>query len=348
MINFVFDREREKFVSMSAKQSIPLLDNFNRVHDYLRISLTDKCNLRCTYCMPELTNFLPDQHLMQAGEIEKIASLFVNEYGVKKIRITGGEPLIRKNAAEIIRSLGKLDVNLGITTNAVYLDQFLDLFEEIGLQSINISLDTFDSDLFKRITLRDDYERVTGNINLAIARGFRVKINAVIMKGVNEKEIVDFVNRTRDQDLHVRFIEFMPFDGNNWDWERVFPYSEMLKCIRQKFEIEKLNDHPNSTSKGWKVKGHKGTFSVISTITEQFCSGCNRIRLTADGKIRNCLFSTTEYDLLSVLRANEALQPVIEAAIKAKAQKLGGLPEFQDEESLRKSLSERSMVKIGG
>lgn len=333
---------------MSTQPISPILtDAFGRGHDYLRISLVDSCNLRCTYCMPENIRFLPPSKLMSADEIFGIASVFVDA-GVRKIRLTGGEPLLRRDAHEILRKLGSLPVELAITTNATLLHEFLDVFEEIGLHSLNISLDTLDAERFAAITRRDQFALVKANIDQALQRGFRVKVNMVVMRDLNEDELIDFVALGENADLHMRFIEFMPFDGNAWNWEKVFSYDEMLTKIGTRYAIEKLSDKPHSTSKAHRVPGFKGTFSVISTVTKPFCEGCNRLRLTAEGKLRNCLFAKAETDLLAAFRAGEDLRPLIAASVGAKAQRLGGLPEFQDQEALHAQLSKRAMVKIGG
>jgi cyclic pyranopterin phosphate synthase len=325
-----------------------LIDKFGRVHDYLRISLVDKCNLRCTYCMPENARFMPEDQLLSANEIVDLAHLFVNDYGIKKIRFTGGEPLVRKEAASIIERITQLPVKLAITTNAILLDRYFDLFQQVGLNSMNVSLDSFNPEEFLALTKRDEFDKVKANIDRAIELGFRIKLNMVVMKGVNDKELIDFVARTEHDNLHVRFIEFMPFDGNSWNWDKVLSYSDMMQRIEAKFEVEKLKDGPNSTSKSYQVKGFKGTFAVISSVTAPFCTTCNRIRITADGMIRNCLFDTGEINLLKALRNNEDVHALIEQSIANKAQQLGGLPNFQDQEKLMENLSDRSMVKIGG
>jgi cyclic pyranopterin phosphate synthase len=324
-----------------------LIDAFGRGHDYLRISLVDSCNLRCTYCMPENIRFLPPSKLMTADEIHGIAAIFVAA-GVRKIRLTGGEPLLRRDAHDIIRKLGSLPVELAITTNATLLHEFLDVFEEVGLRSLNISLDTLDPERFAAITRRDQFAIVKANVALALQRGFKVKLNMVVMRDVNDDELVDFVALGAEADLHMRFIEFMPFDGNAWHWDKVFSYDEMLEKIGARFPIEKLSDKPHSTSKAHRVPGFRGTFAVISTVTKPFCEGCNRLRLTAEGKLRNCLFARAETDLLAAFRAGEDIRPLIAASVAGKAERLGGLPEFADEGALLEQLSKRAMVKIGG
>ncbi len=325
-----------------------LIDRFDRVHDYLRISLVDKCNLRCTYCMPEHIRFLPQSHLMSNDEAFEIARIFVEDFGIRKIRLTGGEPLLRKDAGSLIERIAGLGTQLAITTNGLLLHDFLPLFRKVGLRSLNISLDTLREDRFLEITRRPGFTQVMENIRLALSEGFRVKVNVVAMRGVNEDEIVDFVRLTEKEDLHIRFIEFMPFDGNQWNWDKVYAFKEMLALIGNDYAIHKLNDAPHSTAKAYQVENFKGTFSVISTITEAFCSSCNRIRLTAEGKLRNCLFSKKETDLLGEFRAGNDIRPLIVSSILGKHEKLGGLPEFEDEAAVKKALSDRAMVKIGG
>lgn len=263
-----------------------IIDGFNRVHDYLRISLTDNCNLRCFYCMPEEEyEFTPVSRLMQADEIESIARIFV-ENGVNKIRLTGGEPLVRKDAADIIERLAKLPVKLTMTTNATRLDKFLDVILSSGIRSLNISLDTLNKDRFLMLTKRDQYDEVMSNVDLMIRSNIHVKLNAVIMKGINDDEINDFILLTRDLPIHVRFIEFMPFTGNQWNSQRVFTWQQILEKATQQFDVLPLEREKHETAKKYKVPGHQGTFAVISTMSAPFCGDCNRMRLTADGKMK--------------------------------------------------------------
>lgn len=332
---------------MTATPHPVLQDRFGRVHDYLRISLVDKCNLRCTYCMPEHVRFLPHNQLMTADEIVALAEIFV-ELGVRKIRLTGGEPLMRKDFGTIVRRLGALPVELALSTNAILLHEVLPDLQAAGLRSINVSLDSLDAARFKALTLRDQFQAVQDNLRLALAQGIRIKLNVVVMRGVNTDELAAFVALTESAGIHVRFIEFMPFDGNRWEWEKVYGLEEILADLAAHYPIEKLNDDPHSTSRAYRVPGFKGTFAVISTVTAPFCEGCNRIRLTAEGKLRNCLFAREELDLLTALRAGTDVRALIHAGILAKAERLGGLPDFQDRDALAAALSARAMVKIGG
>lgn len=325
-----------------------LTDSFGRVHDYLRISLTDHCNLRCTYCMPEDIRFMENDRLMRTDEVLAMARFFVEEYGIRKIRITGGEPLVHRDAGHIIRTLGALPVSLSLTTNGILLHKVMDDILAAGMKSVNISLDSLNPDTFFRLTRRDVFGAVIGNISLSLDSGLSVKLNAVAMRGENEKELLDFVALTRKPGMHVRFIEFMPFSGNGWEWNKVLPVAEILAAIQQQYPFSPVSSVPNSTASVYQVQGFEGTFGVISTVTEPFCGTCNRIRLTADGKLRNCLFARQETDLLTALRKGEDLHPLIESAIASKAAALGGLPVFTERDALMEALSDRAMVKIGG
>ncbi len=318
-----------------------LFDTFGRLHDYLRISLTDACNLRCVYCMPnEKMLVTPSAKLMQANEIESIASTFI-ELGVKKIRLTGGEPLLRKDAKAIIQRLSKLPAELTISTNAVLVDEFIDTFKTANIHSVNVSLDTLNPDEFFAMTKRGDFEKIKKNIYTLLMHNFKVKVNMVVIKGINEHAIFDFIDWTKNYPLDVRFIEFMPFAGNAWQLEKVFSYAEMLTMIETKYEFEKLEDAKNDTAKKYKVKGYSGSFSFITTVTEPFCGDCNRLRITADGKMKNCLFSQNETDLLSAFRSGKNIRPLILSCLKNKKLERGGRFDFENIEN-------RSMIRIGG
>jgi cyclic pyranopterin phosphate synthase len=325
-----------------------LIDSFDRVHNYLRISLTDNCNLRCFYCMPEENyEFTPASRLMQADELEHLAKIFV-ENGVRKIRLTGGEPLVRKDAAEIISRLSRLPVELTLTTNATRLHDFAGVLEEAKIKSINVSLDTLDADKFNIITRRDGFRKVMDNIHLMLSRNIHVKVNVVVMKGLNDNEIIDFITWTKDLPVQVRFIEFMPFDGNRWTSNQVFTWHDILRKIEKKYTPVRLHDGVHDTDKKYRIEGHKGSFSVISTMSSPFCSGCNRMRLTADGKMKNCLFSDKETDLLTALRNKADVLPLILESIGSKAKELGGQFTKDFEKIDTGGLQNRSMISIGG
>lgn len=323
-------------------------DRFGRIHDYLRISLTDHCNLRCFYCMPEEKYaFAPASRLMQTEEINTLAKVFVSQ-GVKKIRLTGGEPLVRKDAPEIIESLGKLGIELAITTNGIRIDEMMDELIHANVTAMNISLDTLEREKFLKITRRDLFDRVKRNIDLALQHHVKLKINVVVMKGLNDNEILDFIELTRDNRLEVRFIEFMPFSGNRWTSNQVVTLQEILLKASGRYEIIPLPQEPNDTSKKYKVPGYTGSFAVISTMSEPFCGTCNRMRLTADGKLKNCLFSKNETDLLTALRRGEEILPLIRHNINEKAKALGGQFSGVFENIDTAALENRSMITIGG
>ena len=323
-------------------------DNYNRIHDYLRISLTDNCNLRCFYCMPEEDyDFTPASRLMHADEIETLAKIFVAQ-GVKKIRLTGGEPLVRKDAAQIISALGKLPVELAITTNGTRLHEMLHVLKDANISTINISLDTLQPDKFLLITRRDLFHQVRGNIELLLHHNFNVKINVVVMKGFNDDEINDFIAWTTHIPVQIRFIEFMPFSGNRWTSNKVFSLHEILSQVSEQYSFLPLQGNANDTAKHYTVPGHAGSFAVISTMSEPFCSTCNRMRLTADGKLKNCLFSNGETDLLTALRNGDDVLPLIHASIKSKAQELGGQFSGTFKMLNADTIHNRSMITIGG
>ena len=328
-----------------------LTDSFKRKHTYLRISLIERCNLKCTYCMPEEGIPLsPRNHLMSYEEIYTIAKTFV-KHGVTKIRLTGGEPLIRKDIHVILKKLSSLGVELSITTNAVLVHKYIDALKEFGIKSINVSLDTLKREKFSQITRRNEFERVYQNILLLIREGFHVKINSVLIKDFNEDEIIDFIELTKKHPITIRFIEFMPFNGNKWDMSKLVSYAQVMDRAHAKYSkelIQRLQDAPNDTSKNYKVMGYQGSFSVISSVTNPFCDSCNRIRLTANGRLKNCLFSDGEEDLLTPLREGKEIEPIIYKLIQGKKKIRNGMEtieSFQEPESHNQN---RSMIAIGG
>ena len=325
-----------------------IIDKFNRVHDYLRISLTDNCNLRCFYCMPdEDYDFTPASRLMQVDEILHLASVFVAE-GVKKIRLTGGEPLVRKDAAKIIMGLAALPVELTLTTNATRLQDFIPVLVAAKIKSINISLDTLQKDKFLLVTRRDLFEQVMSNIQLLLDQGIQVKINVVMMKDFNDGEIHDFIEWTKHTPVDIRFIEFMPFSGNRWTSNQVISQEHILKIVAARYDYIPLTGDLHDTAQSYLIAGHAGRFSIISTMTKPFCAGCNRMRLTADGKLKNCLFSVGETDLLQPLRRGEDVLPLIHQNIQGKAKELGGQFTNALEQIEALTIENRSMITIGG
>ena len=323
-----------------------IVDNFGRPHTYLRISLTDRCNLRCFYCMPEEgIPLIEKPNIMTLEEIIDLAGTF-RDLGVDTIRLTGGEPLVRKNFGFLVEELAKLGVTLKITTNGIVLDKYLDLFQKIGLQKINLSLDTLDKAKSVFITKRDYFDRILKNLEMALEMEMEVKLNIVLIKGVNDNEINDFIELTKHRNLTVKFIEFMPFKGNKWDWSKGVGRQEILDIISERFgKIEELKNPRHSTSSNFKVEGHVGSFAIVSTITNPFCDDCNRIRVTADGKMMNCLFANSDTDLLTPLRNGEPMENIIINAIKTKKYSRDGMDVKMDADQYEKN---RSMISIGG
>lgn len=335
-------------MSKDSPASDMLIDSFGRLHTYLRISLTERCNLRCHYCMPaEGVELTPSPQLLSQKEIVRLANLFVSS-GVEKIRLTGGEPTIRKDIEDICLQLSNLQglKTLAMTTNGITLAKKLPKLKECGLTSVNISLDTLVPAKFEFITRRKGHERVMESINTAVDLGYNpVKVNCVVMRGLNDDEIFDFVELTREKPINVRFIEFMPFDGNVWNVKKLVPYSEMLDKVAKQFTgLKRLKDHPTDTAKNFRVDGHCGTVSFITSMTEHFCAGCNRLRLLADGNFKVCLFGPSEVSLRDPLRHgadDDELKEVIGAAVKRKKASHAGM--FDIARTVN-----RPMIHIGG
>lgn len=328
-----------------------LRDSFGRIHNYLRISLTERCNLRCTYCMPADGVVLsPKEGIMTADEIEKLASIFVN-LGINKIRLTGGEPLVREDFEDIALRLGKLNVELAITTNGILIDRYLETFKKAGIKKVNVSIDTLNQSKFENITRRNLFEKVKRNIDLLFEHGFTPKLNVVVMKNVNDDELMDFIKLTQSKATTIQFIEFMPFHGNKWDSSQTVKSQDILVMAENHFgkdQVIKLQDSKNDTSKKYRIKDFTGAFGFISTVSNPFCDTCNRIRLTANGRIKNCLFSATETDLLTVLRTGGDVKQLIIESVQNKKQKLGGIKDFTNEEGRVMAEENRSMIMIGG
>ncbi|XP_032504288.1 molybdenum cofactor biosynthesis protein 1 isoform X1 [Phocoena sinus] len=316
----------------AAPFSAFLTDSFGRRHSYLRISLTEKCNLRCQYCMPEEgVPLTPKADLLTTEEILTLARLFVKE-GVDKIRLTGGEPLIRPDVVDIVAQLHQLEGlrTIGITTNGINLARLLPQLQEAGLGTINISLDTLVPAKFEFIVRRKGFRKVMEGIHKAIELGYSpVKVNCVVMRGLNEDELLDFVALTEGLPLDVRFIEYMPFDGNKWNFKKMVSYKEMLDTLRQQWpELEKLPEEESSTAKAFKIPGFRGRVSFITSMSEHFCGTCSRLRITADGNLKVCLFGNSEVSLRDHLRAGaseEELLCIIGAAVGRKKRQHAGM-----------------------
>ncbi|KAK4545349.1 hypothetical protein LTR36_003529 [Oleoguttula mirabilis] len=319
--------DRKRAVRDTKPFSDFLTDTFHRQHDYLRISVTERCNLRCLYCMPEEgIQLSPNKDVLTTAEIYYLSALFVNQ-GVNKIRLTGGEPTVRKDIVPLMQQIGSLRRNglkeLALTTNGISLHRKLDQMVEAGLTGVNISLDTLDPFQFQLLTRRQGFEAVMKSINRVqemnkLGAGVKLKINCVAMRGLNDHQILPFVEMTRDQDVEVRFIEYMPFGGNKWSQNKMLPYAEMLDMIREKYPtVARMRDAKNDTSKTWHVPGFKGRVGFITSMTHNFCGSCNRLRITSDGNLKVCLHGNTEVSLRDLLRQDQGGEPMDEAAFEA-------------------------------
>ncbi|XP_050064048.1 molybdenum cofactor biosynthesis protein 1 isoform X2 [Aphis gossypii] len=307
-----------------------LTDTFGRKHNYLRVSLTERCNLRCEYCMPLKGTKLSEQSkLLSNNEIVRLVSLFA-KYGVDKIRITGGEPTVKKDIIQIVESLRNIKTlkTIAMTTNGLTLTKYLVDFQRAGLNALNVSLDTLQQNTYGKITRRDGQllKRVLAGIDLALQLGFSpVKVNCVLMRGINFDELRDFVEMTRHRTISYRFIEFMPFSMNDWDEKRMVPYKEAIREIMKSYpNFEPCNNEPNSTSKMYRVPGFVGNIGFISSMTEDYCDSCNRLRLMADGNLKACLFQNNEISLRDPLRegaSDEELLDIISNAVNDKKRK---------------------------
>jgi cyclic pyranopterin phosphate synthase len=235
-----------------------------------------------------------------------------------------------------------------MTSNGTRLHEFVDEILAAGIKSINISLDTLQKDRYLLMTKRDKQEQVLRNIELMLSKGIKVKVNVVAMKGINDSEILDFIAWTKNTPIHIRFIEFMPFDRNQWQSDKVITLKEILAIVQSKYAIDTLDRKAHDTAKSFQVPGHQGTFAVISTMSAPFCSDCNRMRLTADGKMKNCLFSTTETDILTAYRNGLDITPLIQENVQSKKQALGGQFSTDLEKIETDHLHNRTMISIGG
>ena len=329
-----------------------LVDPQGRIVRDLRVSVTDRCNFRCTYCMPEEgMAWLPRSEVLTFEEIERIARVCVERFGFTGIRITGGEPTVRAHLPVLVSKLAALGTDLSMTTNGTSLRLLAHELREAGLQRINISLDTLQRDRFVELTRRDALEATLDGIAAALGAGFApVKVNCVVMRGVNDDEVVDLACWAREVGVVMRFIEFMPLDADGaWTDEQVVPASEIVQRIGAVFPLEAFVERGAQPAQRWRyVDGGgapgSGEVGVVASVTQSFCSSCDRVRLTADGQFRSCLFATTETDLRPVLRGggnDDALARAISGDVATKwAGHSIGQPVF-----LRPS---RSMSQIGG
>ena len=343
--------EREEtLVPLTFDEPLPgqLVDSFGRVINSLRISVTDRCNLRCTYCMPEEVEFMQRDLVLSYEEIARFVRI-VAPLGINKLRITGGDPLIRKDLPILIRQLDAIDgINdIGMTTNGFFLEEHAQSLKDAGLHRINVSLDTLVKEKFVEITRRDALQNVLDGIRAAGRVGFSpIKINAVAIRSFTDDEVLDFAELARNQGHQVRFIEFMPLDADDaWEMQKVLPGREIIERIDAAFPLEAINNNQKEPATLYRFKdGIGGDIGIIPSVTEPFCDHCNRIRITSDGKLRTCLFSIRETDIRSLLRGDAGDEMIARQVVEAVRNKEPGhkinQPDFIK--------PQRAMFSIGG
>lgn len=323
-----------------------LVDQFERKADYLRIAVTDRCNLRCRYCMPAHgIDFVNRKELLSYDEIVRLANIF-KDSGVNKVRVTGGEPFVRRDMDVLIQSLCEIFQSVHITTNASLIHEHMELLKHPHIKSLNISLDSLEAKSFAEITRRDEFERVHANILSALEQGITVKMNMVVMKGVNDHEIPAFVEFGKRYGTEVRFIEAMPFNANDGNKDVFLSHDDILSRVTSAFTtVEPRVDSSNSSSLKYEVDG-KSRIGIIPAYTRSLCGTCNRVRLTSKGELLTCLYAKVGVNLRDKMRqenmSDEALKEIIHAAVWRK-RKNGN-----EEEELRHESVFQSMTSIGG
>ncbi|MGE5680058.1 MAG: GTP 3',8-cyclase MoaA [Bacillota bacterium] len=331
-----------------------LLDNFGRIHNYLRVSLTDRCNLNCSYCNPLRDNSakMNRTEMLSFDELSRLLVLFLSELGIRKIRFTGGEPFVRKEIINFFRSVGRLkskyDFEFALTTNGTLLKDHLAELKSIGLDKLNISLDSLKPYTFRYLTGSNKLQDVIDAVNIAGETGFSsLKINTVILKGINDNEIIDFVNFIKNRPVTLRFIEYMPFGNNSWDDKKFISAKDVKQIIEKCFDITKVADEPDSVAESYKLSNFIGKVGFISPVSDHFCTSCSRLRLKANGTMKLCLFSdpAEEIDLKKYLRSgyasNQELKEIIFNSLRLKK-----LQHASVEELLRSGTS--NMTETGG
>ena len=328
----------------------PLLDSFGRVHDNLRISVTDRCNIRCFYCMPEHeVRFVERREILDFEEIERFVKIAVG-LGINKVRITGGEPLVRRDLPVLVRSLASIPGvrDLALTTNGVLLDELAEPLYEAGLRRINVHVDTLDRARFQQITRRDDLDRVLKGIETAKRLGFGpIKINAVAVKNLVEPDVVPLARFARENGFEVRYIEFMPLDAQHlWDRSKVLLADQIIEMLSREIgPLEVIPDaDPRAPALEYRFADGIGRLGFIASVSRPFCLNCNRIRLTADGKLRYCLFAIAEDDVKSLLRSGASDEAIAALVRRNIADKWEG----HEINSTRFVAPPRPMYSIGG
>ncbi|MBN4050479.1 GTP 3',8-cyclase MoaA [Gammaproteobacteria bacterium AH-315-M22] len=345
--------EQKTTTTADALSPSTLLDRYGRRFNYARIALNERCNLRCTYCMPEQgVDFQPPEKLLHKDEISRLVQVLAS-VGVNKLRFTGGEPTLRKDLPELVAMAANTRgiENVCLTTNGLLLHRMLDDLKHAGLTGINISLDTLSEDRFKRITRRSGLKQTLQNIELALQKGFSsIKINVVVMRGINDDEIEPFCELTRDSRLTVRFIEFMPFDAKQlWsDGDYLVRAKDIVTQLHKTYNELLVVKGSETEHHHYRIAGYKGTVAVIPAFTRSLCRNCNRIRITADGQLRNCLYSGTDYDLRGLMRRGDSNAQIVTQIEQAIAEKVVDGIEARERSVTKVAVSRISMTQIGG
>lgn len=326
-----------------------LIDNHKRTINYLRLAVTDRCNLRCNYCMPaEGISFVQNKKLLTIDELKKISQVLVGQ-GVSKIRITGGEPFVRKDLIDLLRYLQKLEGldDISITTNATLIGPYIDELKKLGIKNINVSLDAIDRSTFEKITRRNQYDTVHENLIRLITEGFNVRINFIVLEGQNEQDIIPILELMKHYPVSVRFLEEMPFNGGSKSFEKItWDYKVILTHITKHFSnFKKLDSPETSTSINYKIEGHKGTFGLIPSFSRTFCGSCNRLRITATGDIITCLYGKPKANLRDIVRNKNSKNGIENAILKAVGSRAKTGFDAQKENG---GVFENSMTSIGG
>ncbi|MEM4312301.1 MAG: GTP 3',8-cyclase MoaA [Nitrososphaerales archaeon] len=327
-----------------------LMDSFGRRASKLRISVTDRCNFRCDFCMPLNPVWLPHSEILTYEEITRITKILVN-LGIRKVRLSGGEPLVRKDLEILVNMLNKIYEieSISMTTNGALLEEKARVLKDNGLKSVTISLHSLKPELYDSITrTKNMFYKVLRGIEEAKRVGLKVKINCVVTRNCNDNEVLDFAKLAYEGNINVRFIEYMPFDGNKlWDIEKVVSGDEILERIKSHYPLVKLPREHGSTAENYAFKdGSKGGIGIISSITKPFCKDCDRIRLKADGKIVPCLFSNDEYDLKPLLRGGASDEEIAQFIKESFWKKSEGVEAMIKKNLVLKHI--RSMYTIGG
>ncbi len=324
-----------------------LIDRYGRIHTYLRISVTDRCNLRCTYCMPkEGIEWKQKEDILTFEEIIRLAKIFT-ELGIKKIRITGGEPTVRKDLENLIEGLARLSglETLAMTSNGILLKDKVSIYKRAGLKVLNISLDTLKEKRFREVTFRDNFNDVIEGLNASLHAGFNpLKVNVVVMKNFNDDEILDFVDFVKDKPINIRFIEYMPFTDNGWGVSKLVSYFDIREKIQSKYDLIPVLNQSNNVAKDFLIPGFLGSVSFITSMSDSFCGTCNRVRITADGLLKSCLFYQPELSLRDMLRSGVNDEIIKETILGVIYEKKEGHPHMQD----LKQHENQPMIQIGG